>query len=116
MMYISVKLLSTDPMTKKNRTSLRCIIPMPLDAPSDFCQKQPNSQITTEKNTGNLQESAYHMDTTLFGTTKKWSDFYASNLLHINGQSHELPSPHPVAAFWPRRGNFENQDFNGNSR
>ena len=30
--------------------------------------------------------------------------------------AHELPSPHPVVTFWPRRGNFENQEFNGNSR
>ena len=60
-MYTSVKLLSTNPITKKEQDIPRMHHPDTFGCSQDFCQKQPNSQITTEKkNMGNLQESAYH--------------------------------------------------------
>ena len=99
-MYISVKLLSTNPITKKNRTSLACIIHTPnrITPRIFWCKKQPNSQITTEK-TGSFK----NLHTTwiqLYLEAQKIVKFlYSSNLLHINGQSHTLyllriPSQH----------------------
>ena len=85
----------------------------PCNASSRHLWKQPNGQITTEKKTRDHSRICIpHGYDSIWNHKNGQTSMLPTCSTSMANPTHELPSPHPVATFWPR-GGFENQDFNG---